>query len=391
MTILNEMIREIPPSPTLAMSEKASALAKQGIKVVNLSVGEPDIAIPEWVRQAAIQAIQDGCHLYTPVAGMPQLKEAIAQKLRTENSLDYQTDEICVSGGAKQVIYNAFQVSLSHGQEVIIPAPYWVSYPPMVALAKGKCVVVPCQAKNDFKITPNDLQKSITEKTRWFVLNSPNNPTGAVYSAAELSALADVLLQYPHVWILSDDIYEHLSYAPFHSIVSIAPALKERTLLVNGLSKSFAMTGWRIGYGAGPKSLISGMSKLQSHSTSGACCIAQCAGIQALTSPQSAVFLKTIGALFRDRRDTFVHRLSQFMPVRMPQGAFYVYANVKELMRAKNIASDIEFCNQLLTQAHVSGVPGTEFGLSDYVRLSYALDVSLLNQAADNIERWINN
>lgn len=393
MTILNTLIGTIPPSPTLAMSEKASRLAQEGHKVINLSVGEPDLPPPAWALEAAERAIKDRVFKYTPVAGLPLLQKAIVDKLARENSLDgYAPNQVLVSCGAKQVIYNAFMVSLDAHHEVIVPAPYWVSYLPMVSLAGGRCVIVKCAEEALFKITPPQLEAAITPRTRWFILNSPGNPTGSVYSAQELSQLGDVLRRHPHVWILSDDIYEHLTYHPasFVSLLNVCPDLKDRTLLVNGLSKSFSMTGWRLGYGVGPQSLISGMGKLQSHSTSGANCIAQYAAIAALNSPQSPVFIKERQEIFAQRRDAFIKTLKEVSPhSASPEGAFYVYINVQHILKRKHIPSDIQLAHTLLEQAFVSTVPGTEFGLEGYLRLSYATDTASLEQAANAITQWM--
>jgi aspartate aminotransferase len=392
VTILNNLIATIPASPTLAMSEKASRLAQEGHKVINLSVGEPDLPPPAWALDAADRAIKDRIFKYTPVAGLPQLQKAIVEKLERENNLSgYVPQQVLVGCGAKQVIYNAFMVSLESHHEVIIPAPYWVSYLPMVALAGGRAMVVKCPEENLFKITAQQLEDALTPQTRWFILNSPGNPTGSVYSPQELMQLGEVLRRHPHVWILSDDIYEHLTYSPasFTSLLQVCPDLTDRTLLVNGLSKSFSMTGWRLGYGVGPQSLISGMSKLQSHSTSGANCIAQYAAIEALSSHQSPAFIKERQTLFAQRRDALMQALKGFSPhISSPEGAFYVYVNVRHILESKNIASDIQLAHSLLEQVFVSTVPGTEFGLDGYLRLSYATDITSLEKAAALLTQW---
>lgn len=390
---LNEFARAIPPSPTLAMSEKAAFLKKAGHDVINLSVGEPDLLIPDWIQDAAIKAIGQGVHVYTPIAGLPELRQAVVNKLDKENGLrGYTSSDVIVSNGAKQVLFNAFMVSLNPGQEVIIPAPYWVSYPTMVSMAGGVSVMVTCDQDVHFKMTPDILRKAITPRTRWVILNSPSNPTGAVYSAQELQVLADVLRQFPDIWIMSDDIYEHLCYEPhtFTSILNVAPDLKERTLLVNGLSKSFSMTGWRIGYGIGPKTLIDGMIRLQSHSTSGANCIAQHAAIAALDArDKSSVFLKQQVEIFKKRRDIFVASLSHVMDLCVPEGAFYVYANVQKIIKFKGLENDMALGQKMLEEIFVSAVPGTEFGLPGYLRFSYALGEDTLRQACHRILCWV--
>ena len=393
-SIANVYSRRIPASPTLAMSEKASLLKKQGKDVINLSVGESDLSIPTWIQQAAVQAIEGGSHLYTPIAGLPELRQAIVDKLAQENHLmGYLPSQVVVSNGAKQVIHNAMMVSLEPTSEVLIPAPYWVSYPTMVTMAGGKPVILSCKEEQGFKLMPEQLSKAITPHTRWLVLNSPSNPSGAVYSKAELQGLAEVLLSHPHIWILSDDIYEHLVYPPavFASIHGVEPRLMDRTLLVNGLSKCFAMTGWRLGYGVGPQSLIEAMVRFQSHSTSGASCISQWAGVTALTDPQGSHCLADQMHLFQQRRDLLVQGLSRAsLAVNPPQGAFYVYANVMPLMEAKGLQSDMDLAQSLLEEVFVSCVPGTEFGLSGYLRFSYAASQSLLQEAMTRIQQWIN-
>lgn len=391
--ILNNFVKQIPSSPTLAMSEQANQLAKQGIEVINLSVGEPDLPIPEWVRTAAIEAVTRGEHVYTPIAGLPELRQAVVDKLVRENHLSgYEQNNVIVSNGAKQVLFNACMVVFQSGDEVIVPAPYWVSYPTMVSMAGATPVVAVCPEEDDFKLSAERLQQHIGPKTKGIFLNSPSNPTGAVYTPAEWRALADVLLKHPDIFIICDDIYEHLVYAPHHftTLLEIEPALRERTLIVNGLSKSFSMTGWRVGYGVGPAAVISGMTRLQSHSTSGANCIVQWAAIGALNSPQSCDFLQERRGIFQKRRDLLVERLEKIMPVKSPVGAFYIYANVVELMQKKGLKTDLDFGQAMLNQAHVSGVPGTEFGLPGYMRFSYATSEDRLRHATARIQCWAN-
>jgi aspartate aminotransferase len=392
-SILNAFSKAIPSSPTLAISEKASALRKQGHNVINLSVGEPDLPVPKWVTDKAIQAIENGAHTYTPVAGLVDLRIAICQKLKQENHLgpyDPHT-QILVSTGAKQVLFNALMVSTNPGDEVIIPAPYWVSYPAMVAMTGGTSVIVPTCENTGFKLTPQALTQAISPRTRWLILNSPNNPTGAVYTRDELASLAQVLQDFPHVWILSDDIYEPMTYdgAAFVSILNTAPQLASRTLVVNGLSKSFSMTGWRLGYGAGPEDLIEAMGRLQSHSTSGACCITQYAGLAALSeSEKASQFFAQQRALFAERRNILLNGLAPVFDISMPHGAFYLYAGCQSLMDRAGCQSDLDLAHRLLDETKVSCVPGTEFGLPGYLRFSYAVDGPVLHEASQRICTW---
>lgn len=392
-SIINDFAHQIPSSPTYAMAERAAALKKEGKDIINLSVGELDIPMPEWIQKAAIDAIQKGSHLYTPIAGLPELREAVVEKLRRENHLEgYTASQIIVGTGAKQVLYNALMVSLSPDDEVILPAPYWVSYPAMVSMSGGKVVPVVCPMEDDFKLSASALRQAITPRTRWLLLNSPSNPSGALYTEAELGALAEVLCEHPHVWVLSDDIYEHLTYdnSRFASILSVEPSLRGRTLLVNGLSKSFAMTGWRVGYGAGPIELIQAMSKLQSQSTSGACCIAQWAAVSALTNPEkSTEFFAQVRQIYAKRRDILRNGLPSEMPVTNPPGAFYLYPNVREIMRKKGMNSDIDLATNLLEEGFVSSVPGSEFGAPGYLRLSYAVPEAMLQKAIEYLHRWV--
>lgn len=389
---LNHFAQCIPSSPTLAMSEQANQLAKQGIEVINLSVGEPDLPVPEWVRTAATDAIVRGEHVYTPIAGLPELRQAVVDKLARENHLSgYQPSQVIVGNGAKQVLFNACMVLFQKGDEVMVPAPYWVSYPTMVEMSGATPVIVACPENDGFKLSAERLRANIGPKTRGVFLNSPSNPTGAVYTPKEWRDLADVLLDHPEIFIICDDIYEHLVYAPhrFTTLLQTEPALKERTLMVNGLSKSFSMTGWRVGYGVGPAAIISGMTRLQSHSTSGASCIAQWAAIQALNDPQSKGFLQQRIDIFEKRRDILVQGLQDIMPVQSPAGAFYVYANVLDLMEQKGVQSDLDLGQAMLKQAHVSGVPGTEFGLAGYMRFSYATSEDRLYRATERLQNWV--
>ncbi len=389
--IFSDFAQKIPPSPTLAMSEKANQLAKQGIQVINLSVGEPDLPVPQWVRAAAIEAIDRGEHVYTPIAGLPQLQQAVVDKLARENHLTgYEKHQVIVGNGAKQVLFNACMILIQEGDEVIVPAPYWVSYPTMITMAKGTPVVVKCPKEDGFKLTAQKLEAAITLKTRCIILNSPSNPTGSVYTPEEWRALADVLLRYPNIWIICDDIYEHLVYKPykFTTLLEVEPRLIDHTILVNGLSKSFSMTGWRVGYGVGPKEPIQAMTRLQSHSTSGASCIAQWAAVAALNDPRAADFLQQRIEIFQKRQDILVNGLGHVMPVDPPMGAFYAYADVTDLMKKKGIPTDLALGQAMLEQAWVSGVPGTEFGLSGYMRFSYAVNPDVLLQAVGRIQKW---
>lgn len=384
----NAWSQAIPSSPTLAISERAQVLAQEGHKVLNLSLGEPDMPPPSWVKEAAIDAVITNKHRYTPVAGLAVLRQAIVKKFQRENDLSgYAVDQTIVSTGAKQVIHNALMVSLCPEQEVIIPIPYWVSYPPLVTMAGGKPIFAPCNA--DFKLTPETLSSLITAKTRWLIVNSPSNPTGAVYQPDELKALADVLEAHPHVWILSDDIYEHLVYdqKSFTSILNVAPSLASRTLIVNGLSKSFSLTGWRLGYGMGPKVLIDAMIRFQSHATSGTCCLTQWAALSALDDPRSVCFLEDQKVLFQKRRDLLVKNLN--LPVVIPEGAFYVFVDVREAIKAHQLEDDMALAKLWLEKLYVSCVPGTEFGMPGFVRLSYALDETALSMAIARLNGWL--
>lgn len=385
---LNPWSQAIAPSPTLAISERAQAIAAQGHKVLNLSVGEPDTPPPAWVKDAAIDAVTSNKHRYSPVAGLPQLRDAIIAKLQRENAIPgYTRAQTIVSTGAKQVLHNAFMVSVWLDQEVIIPLPYWVSYPSMVTMAGGKPVFAPCN--EHFKVDSHTLEALITPKTRWFVLNSPSNPSGAVYDEAELRALAHVLKKNPHVWILCDDIYEHMIYdqKTFVSLLNVAPELSPRTLIVNGLSKSFSLTGWRLGYGVGPEPLIEAMIRLQSHATSGPCCLSQWAAIQALNDPQSAGFLQEQKQLFQRRRDLLVEGLD--LPMTKPEGAFYAFIDVRPLLERTGLKDDMALAQLWLESLYVSCVPGSEFGMAGFMRLSYALDEEDLKIAMDRLNGWI--
>ena len=388
-------LRRVAPSATIAASAKARALQAAGRNIIALAAGEPDFDTPENIKQAAIKAIHDGKTKYTDPDGMPALKEAIVAKFARENGLTYKTSQVHVAPGGKPVIYNALVATLNPGDEVVIPAPYWVSYPDMVRLAGGEPVSVPTEAATNFKLQPADLDAAITPRTRWLILNSPSNPSGGAYTRAELKALADVLLRHPQVWILTDDMYEHLVFDDFEftTIAQVEPALYDRTLTMNGVSKAYAMTGWRIGYAAGPEALIKAMGKVISQTTSNPCSISQYAAVEALNGPQD--FIKPNAKLFQSRRDLVVSMLNQAAGLKCPtpEGAFYVYPSCAGLIgktapSGKAIASDADFAVELLEAEGVSVVFGAAFGLSPFFRISYATSNALLEEACTRIQRF---
>lgn len=392
MSFLANSLSKIKASPTIAVSMKAAELKAQGKDIISLGMGEPDFDTPENIKQAAIAAIKGGETKYTAVDGTPALKKAIIEKFKRENNLEYKLSEVIVSGGAKQVIYNALVATMNAGDEVIIPAPFWVSYPDMVLLAGGNPVIVDSTAENNFKITPADLEKAITPKTKWIILNSPSNPTGACYSRAELKALADVLLNHPQVHIMADDIYEHLVFDGFEftTIAQIEPKLKERTLIVNGVSKGYSMTGWRIGYGAGNEKLIKAMLVIQSQSTSSACSISQAASVEALNGTQD--FIKPNAIIFEKRRNMVVEMLNKIdgISCNTPNGAFYVFPSCsglygKKTASGKTIENDNDFATYLLEEALVAVVPGVAFGAADFFRISYTASEEFLKNAMQRI------
>lgn len=396
MSFLAARLSRIQPSPTLAITAKAAALKAEGKDIISLSAGEPDFDTPETIKQAAIQAMAQGQTKYTAVDGTVPLKKAIQQKLKNDNSLSYDLDQITVSTGGKQVIFNALLATIEEGDEVIIPAPYWVSYPDIVHLCGGESVIIPCTEENGFKLIPEQLDRVITPQTKWLILNSPSNPTGSVYTREELKSLAAVLVKHPHVHILSDDIYEYLIYDhhSFDTLATVAPELVDRILIVNGVSKAYAMTGWRIGYGAGPQKLIKAMTMLQSQSTSNACSIAQAAAVEALTGPQT--FLKDWRKSFSTRRDLVVSALNTIPGIqcRSPEGAFYVYANCrgvieKETPSGTTIKNDNDFALYLLDHMGVAVVHGEAFGLSPYFRISYATSEQNLTEACNRIKKAV--
>lgn len=380
------------PSPTAAVSDEARKLRAAGRNIINLGEGELDFATPESVRQAGIAAINGGDTKYTAVAGTAEIKSAVTAKFQRENALDYMADELIVSCGAKQIIYNAFQATVDAGDEVIVPAPYWVSYPDMVALADGSPVIVECGEDVGFKLTPDVLEAALTPRTKWLILNSPSNPTGALYSADEMRALADVLRRHPRVLIMSDDIYEHIVYeGAFVSFATAAPDLKERTLTVNGVSKCFSMTGWRVGYAGGPGWLIKALEILQSQSTSNASSISQAAAVEALNGDTS--FLIDWIETLRTRRDIVLAAIAEtngVLSADAPDSAFYVYASCagavgKTTPEGEVLASDVDVAKYLLGAANAAVIPGVAFGLSPYLRIAYALDTDDLKSACGAI------
>jgi len=394
MSLIAERLLRIKPSPTIAVSQKARELKAAGRDVIGLGAGEPDFDTPDNIKAAAIAAIQRGDTKYTNPEGTPELKAAVAAKFRRENDLDYTPDQVIVGTGGKQVIYNALMATLNAGDEVIIPAPFWVSYPDMVLLAEGEPVIVPCSQNNGFKLRPEDLEAAITPRTRWIILNSPSNPTGAAYTHDEMKAVTDVLLRHENVWVLTDDMYEHLVYDDFKFVspAQVEPALKNRTLTMNGVSKAYCMTGWRIGYAAGPVKLIKAMTTIQSQSTSNPSSISQAAAIEALNGPQD--FIAAHNAVFKQRRDLVVGLLNQCpgLHCATPEGAFYVYPSCagvigKTTPDGKKIQSDGDFVTYLLESVGVAAVQGEAFGLSPYFRISYATATELLEDACARIKR----
>jgi aspartate aminotransferase len=388
-------LARVKPSATLAADAKARDLKAAGKDVISLAAGEPDFDTPDNVKEAAIRAIRGGKTKYTNVDGIPELKAAICHKFKRENGLEYLPSQINVSPGGKAVIYNAMVASLNPGDEVVIPRPYWVSYPDMVLLAGGEPRFVPASADTGFKVRAADLEAAITPKTKWLILNSPSNPSGAAYTRAELRALADVLLRHPQVWILTDDMYEHLVFGDFEfwTIAQVEPALYERTLTMNGVSKAYAMTGWRIGYAGGPEPLIKAMAKVMSQTTSNPSSISQWASVEALTGPQD--FIRPNAKIFEQRRDLVVSMLNQARGLRCPtpEGAFYVYPSVEGLIgktapSGKPIGNDEDFAVELLETEGVSVVFGAAFGLSPHFRISYATSSEVLEDACTRIQRF---
>ncbi|MGH6841299.1 MAG: pyridoxal phosphate-dependent aminotransferase [Methylocella sp.] len=395
MAFLSDAVGRIKPSPTIAISDLAKKLKAEGRDIIALSAGEPDFDTPDNIKKAAIEAIKRGETKYTAVDGMPELKAAVARKFKRENELDYKPSQITVGTGGKQVLFNALVATINPGDEVIIPAPYWVSYPDMVLIAGGTPVAVETAMEHGFKLQAGMLDAAITPKTKWLILNSPSNPSGAAYTWAELKALTDVLLRHPQVWILTDDIYEHLTYGDFTfaTPAQVEPELISRTLTMNGVSKAYAMTGWRIGYAAGPGHLINAMDTLQGQQTSGACSIAQWASVEALTGPQD--FIAERAKVFEKRRDLVVSMLNQakYLNCPSPEGAFYVYPSCagavgKKTPDGKAIGNDEDFATALLEAAGVAVVHGAAFGLGPNFRISYAAAAPVLEDACAKIQRF---
>ncbi|WDH32867.1 pyridoxal phosphate-dependent aminotransferase [Pseudomonas chlororaphis] len=392
---LNQRLASARPSATYRIMDRVAERRAQGAQIISLCAGEPDFDTPEHVRQAAIQAIESGHTRYTQVAGVRALREAVAAKFRDENRLEAGWQDSIVSNGGKQVIYNALAATLNDGDQVVVPAPYWVSYPEMVQLCGGTPNIVTCDAASGFKLTPAALAAAINPRTRWLILNSPSNPTGAVYSRDELQALAKVLLAQPQVLILADDIYEHLIFddQPFHTLAQVEPRLAARTLTMNGVSKAYAMTGWRIGFATGPRWLLDAMEKLQGQQTSGASAISQQAALAALSGPKD--FIQHSRAVFQRRRDLMVELLNDTpgLHCARPAGAFYAFASCAGLIGRNSpggrlLASDEDVAHALLDEADVAVVHGSAFGLGPYIRIAYALDDSSLHQACEAIRRF---
>ncbi len=398
MGFIADSLSRIQPSATIAISTKAMELKAEGRDVIGLSAGEPDFDTPENVKEAAIKAIRDGRTKYTPVDGVPELKQAICAKFERDNGLTYQPSQVSVGTGGKQVLFNALLATLNPGDEVVIPTPYWVSYPDIVLLGGGKPVFVETTLANGFKLQPAALEAAITPKTKWLVFNSPSNPSGAAYSHAELKALTDVLMKHPQVWVLTDDMYEHLVYDDFKFVTpaQVEPQLLERTLTMNGVSKAYAMTGWRIGYAAGPEMLINAMRKLQSQSTSNPSSISQWAAVEALNGPQD--FIASNNDKFKERRDLVVSMLNQAngLSCPTPEGAFYVYPSCEGLIgkstpSGQQIKNDEDFVTALLADEGVAAVHGAAFGLEPFFRVSYATSNEALEDACERIQRFCNS
>jgi aspartate aminotransferase len=394
MSFFAHRLGRIKPSPTIGVTQQAAQLKAAGRDIIGLGAGEPDFDTPEHIREAAKAAIDRGETKYTAVAGTPALRKAICAKFKRENALDYAPEQITVGCGGKQIIFNALMATVEAGDEVIIPAPYWVSYPDIVLLAEGEPVIVPCSAGRAFKLDPDDLEGAITRRTKWLILNSPSNPTGAAYTEHEMRQICDVLLKHPAVWVLTDDIYEHVIYDDFAftTPAQVEPRLYDRTLTLNGCSKAYSMTGWRVGYGAGPRSLIFAMNMIQSQSTTHTASISQAAAVAALNGPQD--FIPRNNAVFRERRDLVVSMLNQANGIEcaVPEGAFYVYPSCAGAIGrttpvGKLIATDDDFVLYLLESEGVACVQGSAFGLSPYFRISYATATMLLEEACRRIQR----
>ena len=395
MELLSATLKRVKPSPTIAVTTKAAELKAAGRDIIALGAGEPDFDTPQNIKDAGIAAIEAGKTKYTAVDGIPELKQAICAKFKRDNGLDYTPAQVSVGTGGKQILYNALMATMNPGEEVVIPAPYWVSYPDMVLLAGGTPVIAPATLENNFKLTPEALEEAITPKTKWFIFNSPSNPTGAGYSRDELKALTDVLMRHPHVWVMTDDMYEHLAYDGFEfcTPAQVEPALYERTLTVNGVSKAYAMTGWRIGYAAGPEELIGAMRKIQSQSTSNPCSVSQWAAVEALNGTQD--YIADNNEMFVRRRNPVAEMLSAIPGVTCPtpEGAFYVYPSISGLIgktsaAGTKITDDEAFATALLEETGVAVVFGAAFGLSPNFRVSYATSDEALKEACTRIQTF---
>ena len=393
MSIVSNSLKRIKPSPTMAVTSKAREMRAAGKDVIGLGAGEPDFDTPNNIKHAAIKAIKKGDTKYTAVDGTPALKKAVQKKFKRENNLNYDLSEISVGTGGKQVLYNAFMATINRGDEVIIPAPYWVSYPDIILLAGGKPKIVKCDERDHFKLTPGKLKKAISKKTKWIILNSPSNPTGTAYTKAEIVALAKILSKHKKIYILSDDIYEHITYDNFKFFtIAQIKSLKNRTLTMNGVSKSYSMTGWRIGYAAGPKEIVKAMAKIQSQSTSNPTSISQAAAVEALNGTQK--FIKPRANSFKKRRDFVVDSLNDIKGISClrPEGAFYVFPNCKKLLGNKTkIKTDKDFVEKLLEKSQVAVVQGSAFGLNGYFRISYETSIENLKKAMSRIKKFCEN
>ena len=390
MSIVSNSLKRIKPSPTIAVTSKAREMRAAGKDVIGLGAGEPDFDTPDNIKEAAIEAIRKGDTKYTAVDGTPALKKAIQAKFSRENHLSYELDQISVGTGGKQVLYNAFMATINKGDEVIIPAPYWVSYPDIVLLAGGKPKIIKCDEKNNFKLTPEKLKKAVSKKTKWIIINSPSNPTGSGYTKDEIIALSKILMKYKNLYILSDDIYEHITYDGFKFFtIAQIEKLKSRTLTMNGVSKSYSMTGWRIGYAAGPKDIIKAMAKIQSQSTSNPTSISQAAAVEALNGTQDFILERSNS--FKERRNFVVDSLNNIKGISClsPEGAFYVFPNCKKLLNKKTkLKTDKDFVEKLLEKAEVAVVQGSAFGLDGYFRISYATSMENLKKAMKRIKTF---
>ena len=393
MSIVSNSLKRIKPSPTIAVTSKAREMRAAGKDVIGLGAGEPDFDTPDNIKEAAIEAIRKGDTKYTAVDGTPALKKAIQAKFSRENDLSYELDQISVGTGGKQVLYNAFMATINKGDEVIIPAPYWVSYPDIVLLAGGKPKIIKCDEKNNFKLTPEKLTKAVSKKTKWIIINSPSNPTGSGYTKDEIIALSKILIKYKNLYILSDDIYEHITYDSFKFFtIAQIEKLKSRTLTMNGVSKSYSMTGWRIGYAAGPKEIIKAMAKIQSQSTSNPTSISQAAAVEALNGTQDFILERSNS--FKERRNFVVDSLNNIKGISClsPEGAFYVFPNCKKLLNNKTkLKTDKDFVERLLEKAEVAVVQGSAFGLEGYFRISYATSMDNLKKAMERIKSFCNS